>query len=425
MRSLFDSLVSDVAATVGSLWKQRAPPRQTASRQTSNRKPASQPPTSRVYRCQCEQPVFFRNDACTTCHTALGFEPTQLALLALRAGAAPDTPAGLPPGTPSSIWHLHDDADQPPAAYGRCANHSSAACNWLVPLPEAPAATGQPAQQLCVACRLNRTIPDLGLADNPQLWRKIEEAKRRLVYQLLALKLPVVSQEFDDAQTGLAFDFLRNPPDGPRVLTGHANGVITLNIEEADDATRERTRHALREPYRTLLGHLRHEVGHYYWDRLVYNTPWLPQFRQLFGDEQQSYSDALRANYEQGPPADWAERHVSSYASSHPWEDWAETWAHYLHMMDTLDTALRFGLDADDVELDSQRFGPDALWQPHAKGAKEFLGFVNAWVELTGVLNELSRSMGQPDFYPFVLARPVVAKLQFVHAVVTGFKPQA
>jgi hypothetical protein len=175
----------------------------------------------------------------------------------------------------------------------------------------------------------------------------------------------------------------------------------------------------MREPYRTLLGHFRHEIGHYYWDLLIEPTPWIDDFRQLFGDERDDYGAALRQHYDNGPPPDWADRFVTSYASSHPWEDWAETWAHYLHMADTADTALSFGVDARNVELTSDLFELADLWQPDHPGAAGFLDFLNGWVRLTNVLNELSRSMGQPDYYPFVLPHAAVGKLQFIHQVIT------
>jgi hypothetical protein len=219
------------------------------------------------------------------------------------------------------------------------------------------------------------------------------------------------------AVLGLAFDFLRPTPEQP-VLTGHNQGLITLNMDEADDARREQVREQMGESYRTLLGHFRHEVGHFYWDRLVLNSPWLDDYRGLFGDERANYAEALQRNYTQGPPPDWPQHFVSSYASTHPWEDWAETWAHYLHMVDTLGTAMRFGLDAKDVEMPYAPFTLDALWHPDSPDAEAFLQIVNGWVELTGVLNEMSRSMGEPDFYPFVLTPAVVAKLQFIHCVV-------
>jgi hypothetical protein len=221
-----------------------------------------------------------------------------------------------------------------------------------------------------------------------------------------------------DPERGLAFDFLRSPADGPRVLTGHAGGIITVNIEEADNPTRERIREEMHEPYRTLLGHLRHEVGHYYWDRLIAGSTWLEGFRKLFGDEQEDYAAALHRNYEQGARPGWEQQHVSAYASVHPWEDWAETWAHYLHMVDVLDTALSFGLDTRKLELEIEPFSRDALFQPNDPGATRFLSFLNGWIELTAVLNEMSRGMGQQDLYPFALPRPAVAKLHFIHLVI-------
>jgi hypothetical protein len=214
------------------------------------------------------------------------------------------------------------------------------------------------------------------------------------------------------------FDFLRSPPEGPPVMTGHANGLITLNVEEADDALREKIRRDLHEPYRTLLGHLRHEIGHYYWDRLVRDSEWLEPFRQVFGDERADYAAALKANYENGPPPDWATKFISAYASTHPWEDWSETWAHYLHVVDSLGTALGFGFDAEDLETSVEPFTKQDLYKPDDPGADNFLKLLNGWIELTMVLNELARSMGQHDFYPFVMSRPVVSKLQFVHLVV-------
>ncbi|MED5621442.1 zinc-binding metallopeptidase family protein [Ideonella sp. BN130291] len=370
-------------------------------------KPNKRPTTPRAYRCQCGRPVFFRNSQCLACGTALGYEPE-------RGQVIPLAPAG-----PEGQWKLYGSGMRTPR-YRRCGNFDSAAgCNWLIPV----APRGRAAPPLCVACRLNRTIPDLSLPDNQLLWNRIEGAKRRMVSQLIALHLPVQSKVTEDPQRGLCFDFLRAPAEGPAVMTGHADGVITLNIEEADDAKREQIRAQLHEPYRTLLGHFRHEVGHYYWDRLVRDSAWLPHFRALFGDEQQDYAAGLKANYEQGPPPDWPQRFVSSYASSHPWEDWAETWAHYLHMVDTVDTALSFGIDADEVEMEAEPWSLDALWRPDDPQAESFLGFLNAWVELTAVLNEMSRSMGQHDFYPFVLPRPAVAKLQFIHAIVHGEQP--
>ena len=360
----------------------------------------------RAYSCRCGRPVFFRNSICLACNTPLGYEANLRRVFPLTPGPEEDT------------WQLDDACAAPGTAgrtYRRCANLDSAAgCNWLVSEEEM---TANP-RHVCTACRLNRTIPDLSTPENGVLWGRLEGAKRRLVSLLLALDLPVASRVDQDPQHGLAFDFLHSPPGGPRTLTGHVNGVITVNIEEADHSTRERIRENMGEPYRTLLGHLRHEAGHYYWDRLIVGSAWLDPFRKLFGDERQDYMAALQSNYERGPAPGWEQRHVSAYASAHPWEDWAETWAHYLHMVDLLDTALSFGLDTRELELEIEPFSRDALFQPNDPGATRFLSFLNAWIELTAVLNELSRSMGNMDLYPFALPRPAVAKLHFIHLVI-------
>jgi len=356
----------------------------------------------RAYFCRCGRPVFFRNSVCLACRTPLGYEPRLRRVYPLAQASEPD------------FWHIEGE-EASAVNYRRCANLETAAgCNWLVAEQELD---GNP-RLMCIACRLNRTIPDLSVPENGVFWGRLEGAKRRLVSSLIALNLPVSSRVDQDPQCGLAFDFLSSPPQGPRVLTGHADGIITVNIEEANDSARERIREQLREPYRTLLGHLRHEAGHYYWDRLVAGSPWLDDFRNLFGDEQQDYNAALQRNYQQGPLPGWAQQHVSAYASAHPWEDWAETWAHYLHIVDVLDTALSFGLDIRKLEMEIEPFSREALFRPNDPGAKRFLSFLNAWIELTAVLNELSRSMGQPDMYPFALPRPAVAKLHFIHLVI-------
>ena len=400
----------------------------------------------RAYRCQCGCPVFFRNSACLACGTPLGFDPEQARLLPLVAGVAPETwvvwhdgapaqlsaqpstqptaPQGVP--IPDHAGNLSESATSaggalpPPALlYWRCTNlQTPAACNWLVPVTSHP----NP-ERLCRACRLNRTIPDLNDVahpDNGVLWGRVELAKRRLVSSLLALGLPVASRVSEDTARGLMFDFLRSPDLGPHVLTGHNTGLITLNLQEADDAVREAARSAMREPYRTLLGHFRHEIGHYYWDRLVWGTEWMAGFHQLFGDETLNYAESLTKNYEQGPPDHWWLRYVSAYASTHPWEDWAECWAHYLHMRDTVDTALSLGLSTSSAQLEVTPFTLDALYQPDHPEAQHFLDFLNDWTRLTTLLNEMSRSMGQPDFYPFVLPREVVAKLHFIHLLVSS-----
>lgn len=350
------------------------------------------------YRCRCGRPVYFNNSVCLGCQSPLGFDPENLAVVSMQVSDTPD------------LWIL-DNADPAHRLWRRCENFESpAGCNWMVRLEDV--------DTLCRSCRLNQTIPNLEDPSHGPWWRKIENAKRRLVAQLLSMGLPVASKVSEDPEHGLMFDFLRSPDEGPRVLTGHAMGLITLNIEEADDSIRERIRLELHEPYRTLLGHFRHEVGHYYWDRLVFGTPWLDQFRELFGDERQDYAESLKRNYEEGPPVNWADSHISSYASVHPWEDWAESWAHYLHVVDSLDTALRFGLHGEEVELDIEPFTDKDLYDPTVPDAQHVILLMNSWVQLTTVLNELARSMGQHDFYPFVMSRPVLRKMHFIQMIV-------
>jgi hypothetical protein len=259
------------------------------------------PRGGRSYRCQCGRSVFLRDGKCRACGEPLGYDPLLGEIRALVAG----------PGEGTRRLSGEKVASH---AYRRCSNFDTpASCNWLLPVDD-------PLPH-CISCRLNRTIPNLGDADNRRYWGAIEDAKRRLVSQLLAVGVPVKSKVSEDLEHGVAFDLLRSPPDGPRVMTGHAGGLITLNVEEADDAKREKIRHDMREPYRTLVGHFRHEIGHYYWDRLIAGTVWHEPCRALFGDERADYAAALRTNYERGPPPDWATRYISSYASTHPWED--------------------------------------------------------------------------------------------------------
>lgn len=352
---------------------------------------------TRAYRCRCGNPLFFANTQCLACGSQLGYLPDEGRITALDPAPEP------------GVWR----AQCRPEPLKVCANRqTAAACNWMV-LAANPNA-------YCIACRLNRTTPDLSDQDNVRYWRAIEGSKRRLVSQLLAMGLPVRSKVSEDPEHGVMFDFLRSPEGGPQVMTGHASGLITINAEEADDAKREAIRHAMHEPYRSLLGHFRHEIGHYYWDRLIWDTKWLEPCRALFGDERASYAEALKRNYEQGPPADWAQSHISAYATMHPWEDWAETWAHYMHVVDSLGTALGYGVDLERDEGRVQPFSREALYAPLDPSADRFLELLNAWVRMTVILNELLRSMGQPDFYPFVMSTPVVAKLQFVQMVVAN-----
>jgi hypothetical protein len=350
----------------------------------------------KLFECQnCGQLLYFENTRCERCGHVLGYLPDRAALSAL-----------VPQD--SQRWR----ALMAPEQLQRfCANAAHDACNWLVPAAAA--------QAFCPACRLNRTIPDLRPPEHLLRWQRLEAAKHRLVYSLLRLGLPLVSK-FEDPSAGLAFDFLAEGgatmQQTPPVITGHAQGLVTINLAEADDAELERARKDMAEPYRTLLGHFRHEVGHYYWERLVRDGLWLAAFRTMFGDERQNYWACLQAHHAEGPPPDWQERFVSGYASAHPWEDFAETWAHYLHIVDTLETATAFGLRVHPVAGRDPALTTEIDFDPYRQS--DFDALVGAWLPLTYAVNSLNHSMGQPDLYPFVLAPTVMGKLRFVHGLV-------
>jgi hypothetical protein len=294
--------------------------------------------------------------------------------------------------------------------YRLCANYTAYdVCNWAV-----SASDGNP---LCLSCRLTRVIPDLDAAGHRQAWYRLEVAKRRLLYSLLKLRLPVADRQTDPS-SGLAFELVAGVtgPHQPSAVTGHRDGVITINVAEADDAERERRRIALNEPFRTLLGHFRHEIGHYYWDRLMKNSLRLEAFRALFGDERQDYAAALQGYYANGPRQDWQPRFVSAYATMHPWEDWAETWAHYLHVTDAVETAAACGIALSPRRTDEPVLERIPTDSSPADGLFDRL--IERWFPLTYVLNNLNRALGLPDGYPFVLSAPAIEKMRFVHDTV-------
>lgn len=350
----------------------------------------------KAFQCTCGQPLFFHNSRCLACGAEVAFDPVEMRLNSLVA---------MGDGT----WTMRDDGRTAPPRFRLCSHRTlTAACNWLVP--------AHSPHDACLSCALTRTIPDLSRPRNAGRLAAIESAKRHVLFGLMSCGLSIVSRADDDAR-GLAFDLLEHLPGGPPAVTGHAGGVVTINVAEADDDYREMHRESLREPYRTVIGHLRHELGHYFWDTLIRDGAWLEAFRLLFGDERADYGDALARHYRDGPPGDWADRYVSGYAASHPWEDWAETWAHYHHMRATLQTVASFGLATEHTPFRITPFERDVLYDASAASADEFLEWVNAWVVLTAVLNETSRSMGQPPVYPFVLNRATVTKLHFIQRV--------
>jgi hypothetical protein len=299
-----------------------------------------------------------------------------------------------------------------PASANRslCVNAELNACNWLVP--------NDLANALCTACRHNGTIPDLSDPHRVQAWRELEEAKRRLLYSIIRLKLPLRTRQ-EDPEHGLIFHFLADDAAaGKKVMTGHDNGIITIALAEADEIERERRRLQLGEPYRTLLGHFRHEVGHHYWDILVRDGGNLETCRTLFGDDSEDYDEALTRHYKEGAPANWQDEYVSAYATMHPWEDFAETWAHYLHIIDTLEMAANFGMEIAPAADRVGGLSAKADFDPYTGGDIAFV--IRSWLPFVFAMNALSRTIGLRDIYPFILTPKVMEKLAFIHDLVSN-----
>ena len=351
-----------------------------------------------AYACpNCRQLLQFEDHACPSCAHGVGYDPAGDRFLHHDVdGGSWRDPAGAAPPVQ------------------RCANARYGVCNWLV--DDADPATG--GQRMCRACRHNRIIPDLAVQGVLDRWRRIEEAKRRLIRALIKLGLPLETK--NERYDGLAFDFLYEAAAEmgyvPQLLTGHAGGVITLNVIEADDVARERIRQQMGEPYRTLLGHFRHEVGHHYWFRLIAGTEWHDGFRALFGDERADYQAAVQGYYANGASPDWADNFVSAYATSHPWEDFAETFTHLLHIVDTL-----AAISAFDAVLGQRPGGGDVPsrvdFDPYHADVSLL---TERWIPFSFALNAINRAMGQPDLYPFRLTPGVVLKLDFVARMVAA-----
>lgn len=331
--------------------------------------------------------LFFGNSKCLKCGGEVGYDPQSEAMMLLRPGGG----------------------------MKRCDNGvKHGVCNWLLPANSSAV--------LCVACRMNRTIPELGTPRNLMLWGRMEMAKRRLIYTLLRLGITLPSKA-ENPQAGLAFDII-STVSNPTVTTGHLNGVITVNLEEADDTYRQINRQQLGENSRTLLGHFRHESAHYLWQRCLSDLAWDdPQrlaFRERFGDEWLDYAAALSTHYECGAPVGWEQNFITGYAASHPWEDWAETWAHYLQIVDGLETCESLGIQVQHLALalvmlpDEAGTLPSMLEQCGVTDG-EFLAWLQRWMCLSTVLNEISYSLGEPPLYPFVISVRVAQKLRLAH----------
>lgn len=334
----------------------------------------------RQFYCQCGQEVFLENSFCIHCASSLGYNPLNGAMVTLEQVG--------------STWQIKGEGK----AVGLCENRMQyGICNAIVEKSENSA--------LCLVCRLNRTIPDLRKPENFGRWTRLEQAKRRLIFGLLALGLPLEAPVAGYPR-GLCFDFLEDQRSNPDALqeyvtTGHHQGVITINVLEADDVQRVWQRQQSSERYRTLLGHFRHEAGHYYFELLIRKTE---EFVSLFGDFTLPYKDALALYYNEGPLPGWEQNYISAYASSHPLEDWAECFAHYLHMQDTLETAHCRGVISP---LDMN----DSI--EHR---------LQVWDQLTVTLNELNRSMGLRDAYPFVVTPAIAEKLCFVDQAIKCYQ---
>lgn len=338
----------------------------------------------KLFACdECGRTLYFDSTTCNGCHSRLGFLPSRCVVTSEKNGCR--------------LCRNGADYD---------------ACNWLLDPGDS--------SEYCRSCRLNDVIPDLSVPGDRKAWKRLEAAKRRLLYSVLQLRLPLQGKA-EAEKHGLAFAFLKDPEGSGKlkIQTGHAEGLITINLSEADDPVRERIRIEMGETYRTLLGHFRHEIGHYYWNVLVRDAGRSDSFRKAFGDERGDYAEAKRRHYSLGPPSDWPLRFVSAYASMHPWEDFAETWAHYLHLTDTLETARSHGLGLKALpEGPVEKIDRPATVLLRQVDPQSFDQLIAAWYPLTVALNELGRSMGVPDAYPFVLSPAAIAKLRFVHDLV-------
>jgi hypothetical protein len=376
----------------------------------------------KTFNCTCASrpALFFENTSCNACGRVTG----------LTDDFKQVKPFDL--DEESGYFKLQGVATK---RYKKChnfANHQ--ACNGMIEVGvEAPQIEGViDFGDLCFACQFNELIPDLGVAGHLPLWQKLEAAKRRALYTLNALPIPLNNLR-QSPEAGLSFDFTtdRNVQDHfasritnqPAVMTGHNCGHITINLAEADDVSRATMQSAMGEQYRTLLGHFRHELGHYYFDQLIaVDEKKHALCKKYFGDDELDYQEALDKHYNEGAPTNWPENFISEYASMHPWEDWAETWAHYMHIIDTLETAKNYGMVfSEKTTADSNRGKGDVndLNLPQNQNyfyfQSSFTSIIDAWVSFSIMLNSLNRSMGLQDAYPFVLSPSVRNKLMFIH----------
>jgi hypothetical protein len=336
----------------------------------------------------CGYHVFLEAQKCTNCGRALAFHWPSLGFVVLPEEGEATVEIDGRTWSPCARWDWQ--------------------CNWL--------AGDDDNNPRCLSCRLTRRRPESDDTLALELLAEASVAKRRLVVQLLELGLPITA--YYEREGGLAFDMISSRSGNEKVIIGHANGVITIDLAETLDAHREALRVSLGEPYRTMLGHLRHEVGHYYQGVLVDTDERWEECRRLFGDERASYQEAIARHYADGAPTGWVASYISEYATMHPWEDFAETFAHYLHITGTLATAARTGvtLQADRVQTNVTT---DVV--PRTSYADTDMATILwDWYWLSQMFNRVNQSMGQRDLYPFAITTPVVEKLAFLHELVTA-----
>ena len=370
----------------------------------------------KTFKCSCEsqQILFFESKSCVACERVVGIDDAFNKV----------EPYNL---DKKSGFYFKDNEEKVP--YQKCDNHAKyQTCNGMVnmdtfvPVPDKD-------EVLCFACRFNETIPDLSIVEHIPLWKKMEVAKRRAIYTLKALSLPL-ENILQNEESGLSFDFiadrdvkdhfLTTSEDQDVVFTGHDNGHITINLAEADEVARSNIKLAMSEKYRTLLGHFRHELGHYYFEKLIMGSEKKHELcKKYFGDDDLDYSKALKKYYKNGAPKDWDKHFISQYATMHPYEDWAETWAHYMHIMDTLETAKNFNITGSTTSsaVKNEHVGELNLPQDSCffSSQTSITSILDSWMDFAIILNSLNRSMGMNDAYPFVLTQSVRTKLSFIH----------
>ena len=369
----------------------------------------------KTFKCDCEnhQILFFESKTCVACERVVGVD---------------DNFNKVETYNFNKNNGYYFKTDQPEIYYQKCDNNANyQVCNGMVnmntfePVPNKD-------EVLCFACRFNETIPNLSVIEHIPLWKKMEIAKRRAIYTLKALSLPLQNIR-QNPKSGLSFDFttdrdvsdhfLSKLDDQETVFTGHDSGHITINLAEADEVSRSHTKHAMGELYRTLLGHFRHELGHYYFEKLIAKSKKKHElFKKYFGDDELDYQEALKKHYKNGAPKNWNNHYISEYATMHPYEDWAETWAHYMHIMDTLETAKNFNITGSIRDtIVTEKVGDLKLPQSSYffSSQTSITTILDTWMDFAIILNSLNRSMGMNDAYPFVLTQSVRTKLSFIH----------